>query len=430
MVSQNLNQAAAQSRLPVRNILIGISAGIAAYKIQFLIRMLRRAGSRVRVVVTEHAEQFVTPLSLETLSGEPVYRELFAPRDKIAHISLREWADLLVIAPLTANLAGKLANGIADDLLTTTALGWEKPRLLCPAMNDAMYRAAPLQRNLAQLQQDGWQILGPAAGELACGSSGAGRMVEPEEIFERIAAMTGKVQLPDKKIVITAGACRQPLDPVRFISNRSTGRMGAALATAALERYGRVTVIAAAVECQFPSGVTLRRVETTAEMLAAVTEELQDAAALIMAAAVADYQVKEPAAQKLKKEKNSGLTLELSPTPDILKETAQLRRRNGVYTVGFAMESEQLTANARRKLLEKELDGIAANPLGDPQAGFAVDTNRIHYLSVNSEGGVEMEEWPLLSKLEAGARIVERTAAGVTGCSEPMTGGCDDLTRR
>lgn len=399
MVSQNLSG---------KKILIGVSGGIAAYKIQFLVRALRRGGAEVRVMLTAHAEHFVTPLSMEALSGNPVYSRLFASRDNYAHISLREWADLFILAPLTANLAGKLANGIADDLISTTALGWEKPGLLCPAMNEAMYRAPVVQRNLSLLKQDGWHILGPGAGDLACGTSGQGRMVEPEEIVAVADKLSAPVDRHPGKIVITAGACRQPIDPVRFISNRSTGKMGAALAHAAVARFDRVTVVCAAMQAELPTGVVRVDVETAGEMLEALRRELADADALVMAAAVADFQVEAPAASKIKKEKNSSLHLVLLPAPDILKETAQQRRSRGVVSVGFAMETEQLVENAARKLTEKALDGIVANPLDDPEAGFGVDTNRVHFLTPSDGDAPAVESWPVMSKRDVGAAVIDR----------------------
>lgn len=380
------------------NILVGVTGGIAAYKTLSLVRLLRERGAAVRVVMSENAARFVTPLSFETVSGQPVSIDPFGSRDNMAHISLRDWADLLVVAPATANFMAKAATGIADDLLSTTALACRCPRLICPAMNSAMWDAAPTRRNLDRLLGDGWTVIGPERGGLACGEEGPGRMSEPELILEACLQAAPGHKVP-AKIVVTAGATRQPLDAVRFLTNRSTGLMGTALARAAAVRFGEVVLVHAGLTVPLPAGVRTVEALTAEAMLEALQAELPGAAALVMAAAVADYTPETVLPGKLKKGEGP-LVLSLVRTPDILLETRALRQ--GIYTIGFAMESDELEANARKKLEAKGLDMIVANPLGLPDAGFGTPTNRV--LVLDREGG--REDWGLLTKEAIAGRLI------------------------
>ena len=378
-------------------VLVGVTGGIAAYKTLSLIRLFKKAGYEVKVVLTENAARFVTPLSFETVSGNPVYDDTFARRESLSHISLRDWADLLVVAPATANFMAKAAAGIADDLLSTLVLSFSRRRYVCPAMNEGMWAAEATGRNLRRMLEDGWKQIGPASGELACGVAGEGRMSEPEDIFSRIHS-------PDRlsgKIVVTAGATRQRLDAVRFLSNNSTGKMGCAVAAEALQRFKEVVLVHAGLSVPVPSGVRAVAAMSAEDMLEALREELYGASALVMAAAVSDYTPAEVHQGKMKKEAGD-LDLRLVRTPDLLLETREQRR--GVFTVGFAMESENMEENALEKLRSKGLDCIVANPLGLADAGFASDTNRVVFF--DRAGG--REDWGLLLKSEVAARIVER----------------------
>ena len=380
------------------NVLIGVTGGIAAYKTLSLIRQLRKAGCSVKVILTENGAKFITALSFESISGNPVYDDTFARRESFSHISLRDWADMLIVAPATANFISKAANGLADDLLSTLALSFHKERYVCPAMNSGMWDAAATQRNLLVMANDGWQVIGPGSGELACGVTGQGRMSEPEEIVETIFG-SGKM---DGKIVVTAGATIQPVDAVRFLSNRSTGKMGCAVAEAAARRFTEVVLIHASLSVPVPDGVRVVEAETAAEMLDALSVELKGAHVLVMAAAVSDFTPEAVHSGKIKKHGSSELTLRLVATPDILKETRSLREN--VFTVGFAMESENMEDNARQKLSKKGLDCIVANPLGLDDAGFASDTNRVVFM--DKTGG--REDWGLLLKSEVASKIVAK----------------------
>lgn len=389
------------------NILLGISGGIAAYKSLTLVRELRRAGATVRIILTENGARFVTPLSCEALSGQPVYDNMFARRDRYLHITLREWADQLVIAPATANCLGKLAHGLADDLLSATALAFQGPRLLCPAMNNAMWEAEVVQQNLSLLRERGWEVLGPVDGSLACGIQGAGRMQEPEKISSFLFAAE-RPGFCNRKIVITAGATREPLDEVRFLSNPSSGKMGVALARAARARFARVVLIHGHLDVEPPAGVVCRPALTVDAMLQAVQEELSDAAVLVMAAAVSDFRFRQQEQGKIKKAGRKSLQLQLESAPDILQET-RAQRAGRVFSVGFAMECEDLEQNARHKLESKGLDCILANPLGEAGAGFASDTNRVLYLDRDGT----CEQWPEADKIVIARRLLELILAQI-----------------
>lgn len=398
------------------NILVAVSGGVAAVKIPQLIRGFRKKGDSVRVVLTANAARFVTPLAFEAVADGPVYDDMFARRDSFTHISLRQWADCIVIAPATANVIAKIAAGIADDLVTTVALGASGaglPRFVCPAMNDAMWRAPATARNCAVLAADGWTILGPGTGELACGDSGPGRMLEPDDIVR--AVRDRRESLLPGKVIVTAGATRQALDAVRFVSNHSTGKMGIAIARALRERFSDVVLVHAALSEPLPEGIRCRAALSAEAMLAALDEELDGARALVMCAAVSDYTPKTVYEGKLKKSGSEAIVVEMVRTPDILGATADKRREQGIYTVGFAMETENLEGYARTKLEGKVIDAIVANPLDEPDAGFGSETNRAIFLT--ARGG--REEWPLESKTAMAGRIAEHVAAAV----EPAGGG-------
>ena len=401
----------------MKRILIVASGGIAIIKLPLLIRMLRKEGCEVRLVLTENAARFITPLTFETLLDHPVYDDMFARRSSLTHISLREWAEMVIVAPGSANLIAKIAAGIADDLASTVLLGaggTVLPKYICPAMNDAMWASPATRRNIAALAADGWRMLGPAEGELACGAKGTGRMIEPEEIARAVLEPLPAPQRFAGKIVITAGGTQEDVDAVRFIGNRSSGRMGAAIAAAAKASFQEVVCIHAALTAALPEGVRAVEALSAREMLLAVRRELAGACVLIMAAAVADFTPDVQHTGKIKKREQDGLALHLIPTPDILRETIPERREGGVYTVGFALESDSLVQYAGEKLREKSLDAIVANPLGEADAGFGADTNRAVYLTKDGD----REDWPLMTKREMADRLLSRVLSAVEGTRE------------
>lgn len=355
-----------------QHILLGITGGIAAYKSAELVRLLRKSGAAVRVVMTEAAGQFITPLTLQALSGNPVRQALFDPAHEAAmgHIELARWADFVVVAPATADFMARLAAGMADDLLATLCLATSAPILLAPAMNHRMWQAAATRENAQRLLGRGVRLIGPASGEQACGESGPGRMVEPEQLVEALRGAAGSGPLAGVRVTVTAGPTREPLDPVRFISNRSSGKMGFAVAAAAAAAGAQVRLVAGPVALPTPPGVARIEVESAAQMLAAV---LADPGEIFIAtAAVADYRPAQPAHEKIKKSKDS-LTLALSRNDDIVATVAALPQRP--FTVGFAAETEQLEAHARDKLARKGLDLVAANWVGDKAAGAGFDSD-------------------------------------------------------
>jgi phosphopantothenoylcysteine decarboxylase/phosphopantothenate--cysteine ligase len=389
-----------------RRIMLGVTGGIAAYKAAELVRELVRQGAEVRVVMTDHACQFVTPLTFETLSGQRVACDLFHRTGAFAmdHIALADFAELAVVAPATANVIGKLASGIADDLLTSSLLAVTAPVLLCPAMNSRMYAHPVVQANLARLASLGVRILEPGVGALACRTEGQGRLPEVAEIAEEIVSCLTVQDLAGEKVLVTAGPTQEPLDPVRFISNRSSGKMGYALALAARRRGAEVTLISGPTHLAAPRGVRLVPVRTAAEMHDAVMDHLQTATVVIKAAAVADYRPAVCEEQKIKK-KTAAMTLSLARNPDILAEIG--KQKGERILVGFAMESERLLENARKKLLAKGLDFIVANNVTEPGAGFGGDTNIVRILA--QEGGVET--YPLMDKLAVAAVILDKVQA-------------------
>ena len=388
-----------------KKIILGVSGGIAAYKSADLTRRLREQGAEVQVVMTPGAQRFVTPLTFQALSGRPVRSDLWdrAAEHAMGHLELARWAELILVAPATADFLAHLAHGLATDLLSTLCLASEAPIAVAPAMNWAMWNNAATRDNLATLRARRVQVLGPGEGELAEGEVGMGRMLEPAEI---VAALEQAPRpLAGVSVLITAGPTREPLDPVRFVSNRSSGKMGFAVARAAAEAGGSVTLVSGPVHLATPRDVLRVDVETAAEMHAAVMKRAKQAQVFIAAAAVADYAPKRAATQKIKK-KGASLQMKLARTPDILAEVAALK--SAPYTVGFAAETEQLEKHAREKLDKKHLDLVAANLVGGGR-GFDRDDNR---LTVYWKGGAE--ELGQASKLDLARHLIKLIAERYT----------------
>jgi len=369
-----------------KKVALGISGGIAAYKAAEVLRGLQRAGCSVRVGMTKRACEFVQPLTFRALSGSHVIVDDYAPDnpDPIAHITFSQTVDLFLIAPATANIIGKLANGIADDFLTSTYLACTAPVLIAPAMNPTMWHHPATQRNLQKLRSDGVHIVEPDEGEMACGTIGPGRLSEPEKIVAAALDILQNAEqaardLAGEHLLITVGATREAIDPVRFISNNSSGRMGFAIAEAARNRGALVTIIAGATSVPSPDDASLIRVNSADEMHKAVMGKLADASIFIGTAAVADYRPVNPSTQKIKKTESS-LSLELERTPDILAAVAEARHP-GLLIVGFAAESEDVLENAQAKLTKKRLDAIVANDITKPGAGFDSLTNEATIIS-------------------------------------------------
>ena len=377
-------------------VVLGVTGGIAAYKACEIVSRLKKLHANVRVVLTEHACRFVQPLTFETLSGNQVAVSAFEHSFEIEHISLAKAADLLLIAPATANIIGKMAHGIADDLLSTTAMA-----VVCP-MNCAMYRSAALQENLETLKGRGVLTVGPESGHLACGDEDIGRMSEPETIVARVCELLrGQDDLAGKHVLVTAGPTREMVDPVRFLSNRSSGKMGYAIAEAAARRGARVTLVSGPVPLERPRGVETVPVTSTLDLYREVTERAKSADLVIQAAAPADFRPLEAARHKIKKT-GEGMTLQLTPNPDV---AAQLGRdkHEGQVLVAFAAETDDLIANARKKLDKKNADMVVANDVTQPGAGFAGDTNRVTLVTRS-----DARELPLMSKRDVADAILDR----------------------
>lgn len=362
-----------------KTIILGVTGGIAAYKSVELLRLLTKGGATVHVVMTRSATEFVTPLTFQTLSGNPVHLELFnlITEQEIGHISLADRADLLIVAPGTANFIGKLAAGIADDLLTTTVMATKAPVLIAPAMNCNMYRNPIYQENEAKLRRLGYRFADPVKGSLACGWEGDGKMQEPAVIFEEAVRALSRQDLRGETVMVTAGPTREELDPVRFISNHSSGKMGYAVARAAWRRGARVILVSGPTSVTVPWGVETVRVATAVEMRDSVMARLPESTIVVKSAAVADYRPKERAAGKVKKVADS-LSIELERNPDILSEVG--KNKENRLVVGFAAETADLLTNARKKLRDKNLDMIVANDVGEPGAGFDLDTNIVRLI--------------------------------------------------
>jgi phosphopantothenoylcysteine decarboxylase/phosphopantothenate--cysteine ligase len=356
-----------------------VTGGIAAYKAPEVVRRLRDDGSTVRVVMTRAAGAFLQPLTLQAVSGQPVHLDLLdsAAEAGMGHIELARWAELIVVVPATADFIARLAAGLADDLATTLCLASAAPLLLAPAMNRQMWAHPATQANLSTLLDRGVRVVGPASGSQACGEIGPGRLAEPADIVAACAVPREALSLAGLHVLVTAGPTQEPIDPVRFITNRSSGKMGYAVARAAAACGARVTLVSGPTALPDPPGIGVVRVTTAAEMAAAVMANIADCAIFIAAAAVADYTVAAPAAQKVKKQ-GAKLTLTLHPTQDILQSVAA--RSAPPFTVGFAAETERLLTHARDKLTRKALDMVAANLVGQPGSGFDSDENELHVI--------------------------------------------------
>ena len=385
---------------------LGVTGGIACYKAVELARLMVKDGFAVRVIMTHGAREFVTPLTFQTLSGNPVATDTFdlTQESEIGHISLADSADIFVIAPATANVISKIAAGIADNLLTTVLMATRAPVLIAPAMNIHMYENSILQENIRKLRRVGYHFIEPAEGFLACGYEGKGRLPEPENILEEIQRLLRKKDLADERFLITAGPNREPIDPVRYISNRSSGKMGYALARAGLNRGATVTLVSGPTALEPPAGARLIPVITAAEMQRAVLEEFPNCTAVIMAAAVSDYRPIEYSSSKMKRGKTP-LELRLEPNPDILKELGA--KKDGKLLVGFAAESENLAANAKKKLREKNLDMIVANDVTQDGSGFDGDTN---IATIVDRSGAS-RALPLMTKDELADQILDHLLA-------------------
>lgn len=383
-----------------KTVILGITGSISAYKAVDIASKLTQDGARVDVIMTKAATEFITPLTFRNVTGRPVVTTMFelASEFSVEHVALAEAADVVVIAPITANVIAKLAAGIADDMLCCTVLATKAPVIVAPAMNVNMYENPVTQDNLAKLRSRGFTVVGPAYGRLASGIMGWGRLVQIEEILGTIRQVLGRGgDLAGRHIVVTAGGTQEPIDPARYISNRSSGKMGYALAEAARDRGAITTLIAAPTALSDPVGMEVVHIRTAQEMHEAVVKATAQTDALIMAAAVADYCPAKVAECKIKKE--AALSLELRGTRDILAEV-----KGDFIKIGFAAESENLIENAREKLQKKQLQLIVANDITDAESGFGVDTNRV--VLIDRQG--KAEELPLLSKREVADRILDR----------------------
>ena len=370
-----------------KKIVLGVTGGIAVYKAVDLVSRLRKQGCQVRVVMTEHAQQFVTPLTFKEISGNQVAVSMWSSNQEfnVEHIALANWADAFVVAPATANILAKMAYGLADDLLSTTLLAAQAPIVVCPAMNTGMYENAATQENIAKLQGRGVTVMPPAVGKLACGTSGAGRLPEPQEIGEFLSAFFAKREgdLCGLKVLVTAAGTREPIDPVRYVGNRSSGKMGYAVAQMAAERGAEVLLVSGPSALAIPANVKAVKVETTNEMLEACLAAYDDVDIVVKAAAVADYRPRDVADQKIKKKTDDALTVVMDKNPDILKTLGG--KKTHQVLVGFAAETQNLLENARDKVVKKNLDMIVANDVTAAGAGFNADTNIVKFLFANGE---------------------------------------------
>jgi phosphopantothenoylcysteine decarboxylase / phosphopantothenate---cysteine ligase len=392
-----------------KSILLVIGGGIAAYKSLELIRLLKGKGIAVTAIMTKAAEQFVTPLSVASLTGSKVYADLFSLTDEteMGHIELSRSADLVVVAPATADLLAKMATGLANDLASTTLLATDKQVLAAPAMNVRMWHHEATQRNIRTLTNDGIHLVGPNSGDMACGEFGLGRLAEPHEIAAAIAALLnpGPKALAGKHVLITAGPTREPIDPVRYISNHSSGKQGYAIAEAAVGLGAQVTLVSGPVSLAVPPDVGMITVQTAQEMLKAVEASLP-ADIAIFTAAVADWRVAHAADEKIKKKDDGSLpSLSFAENPDILKTVAALKKGRPKLVVGFAAETENLVEHAKTKLAKKGCDLIVANDVSSEKGVFGGEANTVHLISASG-----VEEWPRLSKAEVAERLMARLA--------------------
>ncbi|MCW8886000.1 MAG: bifunctional phosphopantothenoylcysteine decarboxylase/phosphopantothenate--cysteine ligase CoaBC [Motiliproteus sp.] len=391
-------------RLANKRILLGITGGIAAYKSAELTRLFKTAGAEVRVVLTPAGAEFITPLTLQALSGNPVHQHILDPEAEagMGHIELAKWADLILIAPASADFIARMAAGMGNDLLTTLCLASDAPLLIAPAMNQAMWRDQRTQDNIGALKDLGMAILGPGIGDQACGDTGPGRMLEPQELAEFCAEQFANESLTGRHLVITAGPTREAIDPVRYISNHSSGKMGYALAEAAVESGARVTLISGPVNIDSPARVTLHSVNSAEEMLNASLNQLESCDIFIAAAAVADYRPIEVADQKIKK-KTDQMQITLVKNPDIVTTVANSNNRP--FTVGFAAETEHVIEHARDKMNRKGLDLIIANDVSQPGIGFNSDDNAVTVIQKDSEQRI-----PQTSKSQLARQLISLVA--------------------
>ena len=390
------------SILAGKQIILGVSGGIAVYKSVELLRLLQKQGARIRVIMTENAKWFVGATTFEALTGHPVCSDLFREKaGAIGHIELAQEADAVVIAPATANILAKMAHGIADDALSTFLLAVTAPVIVCPAMNTHMYENRVTQRNLDILGKDGRFIVDPASGELACGTTGAGRLPEADEILDRVCHFLTPKDLDGKHVLVTAGPTLEYIDPVRFVSNPSTGKMGYAIARAAEYRGASVTLVSGPTHLAAPVGVERVQVESAREMAQAVFERVDAAHIIIKSAAVSDYRPEDAALHKIKKDADT-MALTFKKNTDILLELG--RRKKDRILVGFAAETQDLAENALSKLNRKNLDMIVANLVNEPGTGFGVDTNRVTFFFRDGS----REELPQMDKLQVAHRLLDR----------------------
>lgn len=389
-------------------VVLGVTGGIAVYKACELLRLLQKRGIDVFVVMTQNACRFVAPLTFETLSGHPVAVDTFdRPQTwEVEHIALAKRADLFLIAPATANIMGKMACGIADDMLSTTVMATRAPVLVAPAMNTGMWENAAVQQNVKTLRARGVEIVAPVSGHLACGDNGAGKLEDVAVIAERACELLfAKKDMEGLRVMVTAGPSREALDPVRYISNRSSGKMGYAIAQAAQKRGAEVTLLSGPVAIEAPQGVKLVPFTTTQELLDRASELAQEQDLLIQAAAPADYRAKEIAPQKIKKQGGEPMTFTLVENPDVAATLGKAKRSGQVF-VGFAAETNDVLAHARDKLARKNLDMIVANDVTRPGAGFDVDTNIVTLITKDGQ-----EALPMMSKAEVAQQILDRALA-------------------
>jgi phosphopantothenoylcysteine decarboxylase/phosphopantothenate--cysteine ligase len=388
-----------------REIVLGVTGGIAAYKSAEIVSRLRHSGANVHVIMTRNATEFIAPLTFQTLSANQVVTDTFEAPEywNVEHVALAKLADIFVVAPATANILAKMASGIADDMLSTTLLATKAQILVAPAMNTGMWTAPATQNNVKVLKERGVRMIGPESGMLACGDEGAGRMSEPETIVGEICRILSRKQdYAGKKVLITAGATRERLDPVRFITNDSSGKMGFAIAEAARDRGAEVTVIRGSVTAEIPAGIRMIRIESARELYDAMMQKAPEQDVIIQAAAVSDYRPAEQKDRKIKKESGSDLTLILTENPDIAKAVGE-QKKPGQTLVGFAAETDNLLKNAKSKLGKKKLDLIVANDVTKPGAGFNVDTNIA--VLITSDGSTEE---PLQTKRQLAERILDK----------------------
>ncbi|MDO5036888.1 MAG: bifunctional phosphopantothenoylcysteine decarboxylase/phosphopantothenate--cysteine ligase CoaBC [Tissierellia bacterium] len=387
-----------------KNILLGVTGGIAAYKSLDLVSRLKKAGAQVKVVMTEAATAFVTPLSFQTLSENVVYKDMFSPLSnmEVEHISLAKWADVIVIAPATANTIGKIAQGISDNMLTTIIAAARCPIILAPGMNTYMLDNRRTQKNMDLLEQEGFIILESASGRLACGDVGRGKMMEPQLILEHIDFVLSPKDLKGKKVLITAGPTQEKIDPVRYVSNHSSGKTGYSLAVEARNRGAQVILVTGPTALDLPWGIQVEKVTSTEDMFKAVERHFDESDILIKSAAPSDFKPAHYREEKIKKEGRDKMSLDLAPNPDIAKHFGQ--KKDHQFIVGFAAESHELKANAKKKLKNKNFDFIVANNITAPGTGFRHDTNQVSIYYANGDS----EDLAMMTKTQVSREIISR----------------------